>query len=427
MVPSKTRREDRLALAPCRGGPLAPTLVLSVEGITLDWPDAMRHLAEARERDLAVVGASARFEQLGRAIARAAATKTAPAYAEQHGVAGVRRFRTRRGAREFHALSVEDVPPAREQHLRIASKATAASSSTCGSAAESARRDLTLGFAVMRATFHEDVRWEALDACVVSHAHFDHFGGANRVKAETQARLLVHELDARVLSCFGERLVIASKLRRLLAARRRDRGRARLDVLTLYTSAKSAFVAQEVDRVLRDGDTLGPGYKVHHVPGHCPGLICLQVHDVLLTSDHVLSRITPHQFPQATSPRSRGSSTTSTRSPRSARSRASTSPSAATKSPSGISRARVDAIAQQFHPRIASRASPPSAPRRRPWCRSRTTSSGTSTGYARILAVDEAGAHVEYLHQLGRLSIANLDEGRAIEDPGHRVRRARRA
>ena len=41
---------------------------------------------------------------------------------------------------------------------------------------------------------------------------------------------------------------------------------------------------------------------MHHVPGHCPGLICLQVHDVLLTSDHVLARITPHQFPQAITP-----------------------------------------------------------------------------------------------------------------------------
>jgi signal transduction histidine kinase len=35
---------------------------------------------------------------------------------------------------------------------------------------------------------------------------------------------------------------------------------------------------------------------------HCPGLVCLQVHYVLLTSDHVLARITPHQFPQAITP-----------------------------------------------------------------------------------------------------------------------------
>ena len=30
--------------------------------------------------------------------------------------------------------------------------------------------------------------------------------------------------------------------------------------------------------------------------------MCLQVDNVLLTSDHVLSRITPHQFPQAITP-----------------------------------------------------------------------------------------------------------------------------
>jgi hypothetical protein len=42
---------------------------------------------------------------------------------------------------------------------------------------------------------------------------------------------------------------------------------------------------------------------------------------------------------------------------------------------------------------------------------------GEQEGYSRILALDEAGAHVEYLHQLGRLSIANLDEVSRARDP----------
>src|SRR6185312_10026359 len=37
--------------------------------------------------------------------------------------------------------------------------------------------------------------------------------------------------------------------------------------------------------------------------------------------------------------------------------------------------------------------------------------------YGALLAIDEAGAHVEYLHQLGKLRIANLDEVERERDP----------
>src|SRR5262249_37667998 len=142
-------------------------------------------------------------------------------------------------------------------------------------------------------------RWDAIDTMVVSHAHVDHFGGLNAAQRETSARVAVHELDARGLACFDERIVVASKdldvfLRRA-GVGADDRGR----YASMYGASKNFFKAVEPGRVLREGDLVGGGWRVHHVPGHCPGLICMQVHDVLLTSDHVLARITPHQFPQA--------------------------------------------------------------------------------------------------------------------------------
>jgi hypothetical protein len=42
---------------------------------------------------------------------------------------------------------------------------------------------------------------------------------------------------------------------------------------------------------------------------------------------------------------------------------------------------------------------------------------GDQEGYSRILALDEAGAHVEYLHQLGQLRISNLDQVAKSRDP----------
>jgi glyoxylase-like metal-dependent hydrolase (beta-lactamase superfamily II) len=147
--------------------------------------------------------------------------------------------------------------------------------------------------------YDEPLAWEALDACVVSHAHIDHFGGVNHLKRTSRAQISVHELDARSITHHGERLVLAAKD---IDAFWRHAGlpaERRAPLLDMYMAGKSLFEAEPVDRTLRDGDVVGPGYRVHHVPGHCPGLICLQVHDVLLTSDHVLARITPHQFPQS--------------------------------------------------------------------------------------------------------------------------------
>ena len=49
---------------------------------------------------------------------------------------------------------------------------------------------------------------------------------------------------------------------------------------------------------------------------------------------------------------------------------------------------------------------------------------GDQEGYSRIMAIDEAGAHVEYLHALGQLRIANLDEVAVRARSRHPVRRA---
>jgi glyoxylase-like metal-dependent hydrolase (beta-lactamase superfamily II) len=142
--------------------------------------------------------------------------------------------------------------------------------------------------------------------------------------------------------------------------------------------------------------------------------MCLQVHDVLLTSDHVLSRITPHQFPQAITPFAGLEHYFHSL--------------AKVRKVEGINfalggheepiwdlRARVDAIALFHRDRLAKVLD---------LCaESRTVVQvsqalfGEQEGYSRILALDEAGAHVEYLHQLGQLRIANLDQVAKSRDP----------
>lgn len=408
-MPSKTRKKVEWLLRRSEGA-LLPEALLAREGAHLDWPDALKRLADEREPVVAL-GMEGRFDALTKAIESASADERA-GYVAHHGVAGVQRFQAGGGTR-IYCMSVETFPH-HVNNVYLLVEDGSRILFDCGSGAPSSRRDLALGFAVVREAFHEDVRYEDVDWCVVSHAHFDHFGGANVVKDETRARLAVHELDARVLSCFSERIVIASKDCDIFWRRAGVPDDDRTRLLEMYQSAKSAFRAQPVDRALRDGDTIGPGYRVHHVPGHCPGLMCLQVHDVLLTSDHVLSRITPHQFPQAITPFA-GLEHYFHSLAKVRRLDGVNFALGGHEEPIWDLRARIDAIALFHRDRLAKTLD---------LCREPRTVAqvsqamfGEQEGYSRILALDEAGAHVEYLHQLGKIHIANLDEVARSRDP----------
>ena len=153
---------------------------------------------------------------------------------------------------------------------------------------------------------------------------------------------------------------------------------------------------------------------MHHVPGHCPGLMCLQVHDVLLTSDHVLSRITPHQFPQAITPFA-GLEHYFHSLSKIRKVEGVNFALGGHEEPIWDLRARIDAIALFHRERLAKVAGICATPQT--VVQVPHGMFGPRDGYDRILALDEAGAHVEYLHQLGQLAIANLDEVARAREP----------
>src|SRR5262249_293937 len=53
-----------------------------------------------------------------------------------------------------------------------------------------------------------------------------------------------------------------------------------------------------VDITLAD-DQEFDGMRFIHTPGHCPGQVCIAIGDVLISADHILSHITPHQAPES--------------------------------------------------------------------------------------------------------------------------------
>ncbi len=142
--------------------------------------------------------------------------------------------------------------------------------------------------------------------------------------------------------------------------------------------------------------------------------MCLQVHDVLLTSDHVLSRITPHQFPQAITPFA-GLEHYFHSLSKIRKVEGVNFALGGHEEPIWDLRSRIDAIALFHRERLAKVAAICATPQT--VVQVSHGMFGPREGYDVILALDEAGAHVEYLHQLGQLKIANLDEVARSREP----------
>ncbi len=408
-VPSKTRKKIDWLLRRAEGA-LLPAPVLAAEGAHLAPADARAKLVSNAE-DVARTGHAPRVAQLFHAL-DSGDPVVVRTYVDQHGAAGVRRFHAGEKTR-IYCLEVETLPR-HVNNIYVLLEPGSAVLVDCGSGFDSSVRDLDLGFAIVRAVFAEEVTFAELDWCVITHAHIDHFGGANHLREKSRARIAVHELDARVLACFEERLVVASKDLDVFWRRAGVPDDERAQLLARYGVTKKFFRSVEIDRALRDGDVLGPGYRVHHTPGHCPGQICLQTSDVLFTSDHVLGRTTPHQFPQAITPF--GGLEHYFHSLSKVRKLEGINLAlAGHEEPIWDLRARIDGIASFHRDRLAKVLELCREPRT---IRAVTEEMfGEQDGYGILLAIEEAGAHVEYLHQLGKLRIANLAEVDKERDP----------
>lgn len=104
-----------------------------------------------------------------------------------------------------------------------------------------------------------------LSYIIVTHRHYDHAGGAAKIKMATGARIVAHSQEA------------------------------------LAESLASTSVA--VDRAVEDGNVLEVGgleLEMIHTPGHAPGHICIYIKKggVLFSGDHVLGLGTTAIMPQ---------------------------------------------------------------------------------------------------------------------------------
>lgn len=277
----------------------------------------------------------------------------------------------------------------------------------CGSGMEKSNQGLLAGFAALHDQFGLPDSPAGIQQILITHGHIDHFGGLPFVRQFSQAPIGVHILDRQVLANHEERVVVASSRLETFLERAGVPAGLRQTLMGVYLFAKNYYRSTPVQFLLEEGQAINGDIGVYHVPGHCPGQVCLQVDDILLTADHILSRTTPHQAPESiTLNMGLGHYLDSlTKIEKLPNIRLALG---GHEQPMSDVPGRIAAIKQAHQHRLEKILAICHQPK------SISTISqelfGQVSSYHVLLALEEAGAHVEYLYQRGELVVANVAE-----------------
>ncbi len=171
-----------------------------------------------------------------------------------------------------------------------------------GSGYGDSNEHLELGFDAVSKDLGKPVDLGCLTHVLVTHGHIDHFGGLTYVRPRTSAKVGVHELDLRNLTHHEERLMVVSRRLNGFLVEAGLSAERRKALIELYKLTKSIYQSVRIDFTYETvAMQVGP-FELLHVPGHCPGHVAIRLHDVLFSGDHVLNQTSPHQAPEHLTP-----------------------------------------------------------------------------------------------------------------------------
>lgn len=163
-----------------------------------------------------------------------------------------------------------------------------------GSGFGSSTQDLLAGLESLREDFGEAFKITDIERIIISHGHIDHFGGLKSIlEATGGAKVGVHPLDRRILTNYNERRTVATKDVTIFLKRAGIPEERLPSLLEMYNFSKQHYQSVAVDFIVEEGRDLD-GMEFIHVPGHCSGQVAIRLGDILLVADHILSRTSPH-------------------------------------------------------------------------------------------------------------------------------------
>ena len=142
------------------------------------------------------------------------------------------------------------------------------------------------------------VGFQDISQIIITHAHFDHYGLAGKIKQLSGAKIYMHQRDQEI---FRTRYAVTEEFLHKAGQWFRINGvpAAMLGTLHMPISGFREAVPAQPDILLNGDETIASGIfnlKVIWTPGHSPGHICLYepTQKILFSGDHILPVITPN-------------------------------------------------------------------------------------------------------------------------------------
>jgi glyoxylase-like metal-dependent hydrolase (beta-lactamase superfamily II) len=269
-------------------------------------------------------------------------------------------------------------------------------------------QDIELGLEEISDYRKEECSLRNIDYILITHGHIDHFGGLPYIKNKSNAKICIHELDRRTVSNHEERLsMTAHRLGEFLTEAGVTPDRI-ANLLEMYKLTKSLYQSVNVDITYETQKMqLGP-FKFIHVPGHCAGHVLIKLHDILFCGDHILEKTSPHQAPEQITLSTGLDTYLHSLEVLRVISKNMKYFLGGHENPIQQLEMRIQEIRLVHNGRLQNILIFLSQPHTIAEISKHLF--GKVDGYTILLALEEAGAHVEYLYQRGFLEIANLQE-----------------